>query len=195
MKSSTTFVTLLLMLFTSLVTPHTAKAQMGPRTICYITIEGQSQGQIKGEVRRKGMESKIAGFGFSFSEMSPRDLNSGMASGHRVHTPIKITKGIDIASPKLLQALVSNETLKTVTLEFWGPSQMTASGMGSEVKYYTVKLTNASITAFNQTDGTFLPENDQKTEKALEELTLTYQKIEITSTDGSSSASAMYDWK
>ena len=195
MKSSTTLVTLLLMLFTSLVTPRIGKAQAGPRIICYITIESATQGIIKGEVRRKGMESKIAGFGFSFSESSPRDSNSGMAAGHRVHTGIKISKGIDIASPKLLQALVNNETLKIVTLEFWGPSLMAASGVRSEVKYYTVKLTNASITAFKQTDGTFLPENDQKADKALEELTLTYQKIEITSTDGSNSASAMDDWK
>lgn len=178
-----------------LLLPKAGISQAAPKIICYITIEGQQQGVIKGDGKRKGMEGKISGYGYSYSIVSPRDASSGIATGRRVHGGLRITKGIDISSPKLMQALVNNEVLKSVTIEFWENSMMAASGVGSEVKYYTVKLTNASITGFNQTGGTYLSEKDQRTEKLLEELTLSYQKIEVTSMDGGNSVSAMDEWR
>ena len=178
-----------------LLLPKAGISQAAPKIICYITIEGQQQGVIKGDGKRKGMEGKISGYGYSYSIVSPRDASSGIATGRRVHGGLRITKGIDISSPKLMQALVNNEVLKSVTIEFWENSMMAASGVGSEVKYYTVKLTNASITGFNQTGGTYLSEKDQRTEKLLEELTLSYQKIEVTSMDGVNSVSAMDEWR
>ena len=192
MKSTTTFV---VMLFTFLVLPHLGKAQTGNKIICYMTIDAASQGVIKGEVKRKGMEGKIAGFGFAFNIVSPRDQGSGLATGRVAHSGIKFTKSIDIASPKLMQAMNNNENLKTVTIEFWQPTIMAVSGAGTEFKFYTIKLTNASISGFNQSGGTNILEKDLRSEQPLEELTLTYQKMEVTCTDGTSSSSAVNDWK
>src|SRR5262245_12832632 len=51
--------------------------------------------------------------------VSPRDPQSGLPTGQRMHKPIMITKQVDKASPILMQALATNRQFKEVVIEFY----------------------------------------------------------------------------
>ena len=93
-----------------------------------------------------------------------------------------VAKAIDQASPKLLQALVTNETLTTVKIEFWRPAPETAS------PYFVIALTNALIV-----DGALTSSADEDPpafeQLEYEEFEMTYQKIEVTWVQGGVMAS------
>jgi len=158
----------------------------------YLTLKGQKQGAIKGGVVQKGREGTILVHAATHDVVSPRDVASGMASGKRMHKPFVITKQIDKATPMLYQAFVTNETLSEWTLRFFQAStQGAAGGAGVERQHYTVKLTNASISAiaFRMPDNQ-LPDLARLAEH--EEIAFVYQKIEWTWVDGAITASD--DW-
>jgi type VI protein secretion system component Hcp len=84
--------------------------------MAYMYVKGQKQGSMKGGITQKGRENSIGISGsevisISHGTLTPRDPNSGLASGKRQHQPVTITKEVDATSPKLLQALWSNEAL------------------------------------------------------------------------------------
>ncbi len=186
---------LLIVFFTSIVwIPQISTAQVNQRILCFISVEGSQQGMIKGDCKEKGREGKIAGYGYTYNIVSPRDPQSGLPTGRRVQNGITITKTIGISTPKLFQALNSNEVLKNVTIEFWGSTMNAASGSGMETKYYTIKLTNASISRINQFGGSSAVEKNLKTDQAMEEVTFTYQKLEMEGSEGGVTTSAMEDW-
>jgi type VI secretion system Hcp family effector len=70
---------------------------------------------------------------------APWDSASGTASGKRKHVAIVITREIDCASPKLLDALVKNETLQVVI------ETTDAPVVGPETVYRRITLTDATI--------------------------------------------------
>ena len=70
----------------------------------------------------------------------PRDPQSGLATGKRVHNPLTITKTFDKASPLLFQALCSGEHMKKVEIKFYR-----IDSTGVEEHYYTVTLEDAII--------------------------------------------------
>jgi type VI secretion system secreted protein Hcp len=120
----------------------------------YITIQGTKQGKFKGESISHGKEKwSSEALAWDFDVKSPRDAASGHASGKRQFGPIKIVPGTGAASPHIFQALFSKEALKTVQIDFVGPSSS-----GSETGYYTVKLTNAtSPGCIGQGMGSIIP--------------------------------------
>lgn len=149
----------------------------------FLTLKGKKQGQIKGSVTQKGREGSIAVYSYNLEIISPRDAASGLPTGKRQHRPIHITKEIDKSTPLLFSVLVNNESLTEVIIKFFAPI-----ATGTEKQIYTVKLTNANIASFtqnmelNKTDpGSKLP--------VLEEISFTYEKIEITWEDGVITAS------
>lgn len=147
----------------------------------FVTIEGKS-GPIKGESTQKGHEKSIVGNAFSYSVRAPRDLASGMASGKRQHGPVTFTKEWGAASPQLFQALVTNEVLKTVLFEF-----MQSAPTGEQQVYQTVTLTNASLSSLTRrASGANEPHE-------LEDIGMTFQKIEIEDKIGHASASDDWD--
>lgn len=163
----------------------------------YVSIEGTKQGRFKGETgaARRGdgtAESlgadKIAGIRYLSEVKSPRDVATGQASGKRQHQPITITKEWGAASPQLFQALVQNEVLKSVFFEF-----VKTSSQGTEVVYHTVKLTNATVSNIKAyvdlTDTTGDPYDAHE----LEDVSFTFQKIEMENKEGQTVASD--DWK
>lgn len=159
----------------------------------YLTLKGQKQGQIKGSVTQKGREDSIEVIAVSHEIVSPRDPASGLPTGKRMHKPFVITKEIDKSSPLLMKALTSNENITEFILKFWAPNtKAAAGGAGTEVQYYTVKLTNASITTI---DTRMLNNKNPELVKyaPYEEVAFTYQKIEWTWTDGGITASD--DWE
>ena len=111
----------------------------------YLTLKGQTQGEINGSVTQKGREGSILVHSFSNEIISPRDPTSGLPTGKRQHQPLLILKEIDQSSPKLWTALVNNENLITWVLRFWATG---ATGIEKEI--YTITLTNASIASIRE---------------------------------------------
>ncbi len=158
----------------------------------YMTITAQKQGHITGSVTQKGKEGQIAVFAVNHEIISPRDPASGLPTGKRMHKPLVITKELDKSTPLLYNVLCTNENLPEVILRFWAPSMSAATGLGTEVQNFTIKLTNASIASI-----VLDMENNKLTEQmklpVLQQISFTYQKIEWTWTDGGITASD--DWE
>lgn len=157
----------------------------------YLTIRGEKSGTIQGSVTQKGREGKIAVIAVSHSIVSPRDPQSGLPTGQRMHKPFVFTKELDKSTPILYQALCTNENLREVRFEFWSAQTAGRTGVGAEVQHYTVKLTDANIASID-----FRQLNVKDPELArfaeYEEIALTYRRIEWTWTDGG--VTAMDDW-
>ena len=90
------------------------------------------------------------------------------------------------ASPEIMSALTTSETLPTVTFEFY---QAAPDGKAA-TKYQTIVLTNATVSALRRyievPSGSEPPDS-----RALEDVSLTFQKIEFTDAAG---AMASDDW-
>jgi len=157
----------------------------------YLSLKGQTQGDIKGSVTQKGREGKIMVIAVSHEVHSPRDLASGLPTGRRQHKPLVITKELDQSTPALYTALKNNETLTSFELQFWTP-KLTVTGTGMEQQHYTVKLINAQIC-----DIKFAMLNNKNPElnryAEYEEISFTYQKIEWIWKSGNKTA--MDDWE
>ena len=146
----------------------------------YLTLTGQTQGQIKGSVTQKGREGAIMVIAVSHEIVSPRDAASGLPTGKRQHKPFVITKEIDKSTPLLYQALVNNENIPEFELTVFPSNDKLAKAAA-----YTVKLTNANIASINLVttpDG-----------KDAMQVSFTYQKIEWTWVDGG--ITAQDDWE
>lgn len=153
----------------------------------FATVTGAKQGAFKGESTQKGREGKIPGVGFSYGVAIPRDATSGQATGKRMHRPVVFTKEWGASSPQFYAAAFTNELLPSVVFEFYA----TASN-GIQVLDHTIKLTNAIIVESDQ--SLLLPQsggpvNDSRD---LHVVSFTFQKIEITSLTGKTSATD--DW-
>ena len=142
----------------------------------YLSLKGQTQGNIIGSVTQKGREGKIMVIEVSHEVNSPRDPASGLATGKRQHSPLVITKELDQSTPLLYTALVNNEKITTFELQFW-TLQKFGSGNGIEKQHYTIRLTNARICDIKFT--MLNNKNPELTRYAeYEEVSFTYQKIE-----------------
>ena len=176
--------------------PATLKAEDALRMLAAassfdVTIEGTKQGRFKGERGR----DRIAGLAFHYDVKSPRDAATGMASGKRQQGAITFTKAIDSASPQIYQALIANEVLKSVLFEF-----RSTNANGEEMVFYQITLTNASISEVEQYVGMsgLVTSADAKHSGAsdsspLEDVSVTFQRIEVASQVGKTMAAD--DWR
>ena len=154
-----------------------------------ISVEGTKQGPFKGESPRPTQKGKIPGVAFYFGVKSAREAGSGMASGRRTQSGISFTKAIDASTPQFYQAMASNEILKSVVLEFYGTNPN-----GEEQVVYSIKLTNATVSGIEQYAGR-VPEGDvarPMDSTPLEDITVTFQRIELESVTGKTMA--VDDW-
>jgi type VI secretion system secreted protein Hcp len=126
-----------------------------------LLVTGQKQGAFS--------TTSIPLSGLSHEIVSPRDTASGLPTGKRQHKPLTITKEWGASTPKLLNALVTNENLTSVLIGLLRNGQQVA----------TIKLTNASISSYADAGDT-------------EHWSFTYQKIEWTWVDGG--VTAQDDW-
>jgi type VI secretion system secreted protein Hcp len=160
--------------------------------IAYMYAKGQKSGPINGSVTQKGRENSVQVVGYSHEIVSPRDPQSGLPTGQRMHKPLIITKQTDKSTPIFYQVMCTNENLTSVTIKFWTPQLKTASGVGSSVQHYTVTLTNANIAQIQaSSEGDSHAETTKGEE--IEKISFTYQKIEWTWTDGGITAGD--DWE
>jgi type VI secretion system secreted protein Hcp len=96
----------------------------------------------------------------------------------RAHAPLKITKELDRATPRLYDALVNNETLVEWELQFWRPGVS-----GQEEQHYTVQLFNAAIATIDFR----MPDNRDPGLRELESyevVSFVYQRIRWIWNDG-----------
>jgi type VI secretion system secreted protein Hcp len=143
-----------------------------------MAIRGQKQGQFKGQSLRAGEEKWIPCSQFLLSLTSPRDVATGQPSGKRQYSPVVVTKEWGAASPQILQAAATNEVLVSVELEFWKTDPQ-----GKQYAFQTVTLTNALVAAAKQYIG-FPDPGEPPNPHALEDVTFTFQKIEVVNNDG-----------
>jgi len=131
----------------------------------YMTIKTSRQGAIKGE----GTSDQIHLISVT------RDTPMQMAHpiGRRMHSTITITKEIDRASPMLARALSTNEVLSEVVINFNGAS-------GAAKTAQRIVLTNANIVSVRKAGSR-------------EMITLDYQAINVTWTDGGKTAADDWD--
>lgn len=152
----------------------------------YLKLEGETQGEIKGSVTQAGREDSILVIAMNHAVSSPIDAASGLPSGKRQHQPLRITKEIDMSTPLLMHALVTNENLVKFELRYWQPSKT-----GQEVQYYTIILYDARIVGIQQEMlNNKYPENMQHRER--EHVSFVYGRIEWIFEDGGITAED--DW-
>lgn len=132
---------------------------------------GINQGKIDGSCEQSGRENTILCQAFNHEVRIPRDPQSGLPTGKRVHEPLTVTKVYDKASPKLYQALCSGERFSNVTLKWY---RIDPSGL--EEHYFTIKLENAIIVSMRPWTPNCL---DPATESLqhMEDVSFTYEKI------------------
>jgi type VI secretion system Hcp family effector len=136
----------------------------------YVAVTGVMQGPFKGEIAKKGLDTKFAGLSFDYEVVSPRDAASGQATQKRQHKPIRIKKAWGPASPQFFAALTRNESL-SIVMDFLAPDPA-----GMMVLDHTIKLTNAFV-------GSFKTHSDSDVNPAApptDIIELVFQQIEIT---------------
>ena len=138
---------------------------------CYLQITGTTQGKIEGSCQIQGHQGTILVQAEETLIEIPRNPQTGLPMGKRVHGPFKITKQFDKSSPKIFQALTSGEQLTEVLLEFTRISKA-----GKEEKYYTIKLQNAIVVAVRK----WVPNCLDQTKSQLghmEDVSFTYEHV------------------
>jgi len=137
----------------------------------YVSIVGNKQGKFKGDSAKASRKDWIAALSFSYEVSSPRDAATGQATGKRQHRPVTITKEWGASSPQIFEAVVANESLKSILFEFVTPAED-----GTEHVHQKIKLTNAVVTSFKM----YTAEHESTGHVfELEDVSFTFQKIEI----------------
>ena len=140
----------------------------------HMEIEGKKQGKIEGDCDMEGREGTILVYAMDHTIHIPRDPQSGLPSGKRIHSPLVVDKEIDKASPMIYQALCSGEQLKTVTIK-----KYRIDPMGSEEHYFTITLNDAIIVEVSPyMPIAFVKENEPY--RHMEKVSFTYSEIKWT---------------
>jgi type VI secretion system secreted protein Hcp len=139
-----------------------------------LTITGKKQGKIKGSSLKKERADHFDIYEVEQTTTSPRDMASGQATGRRQHHPLIVVGELEKAVPQLYTALVMNEVLTEVKLEFWRSKE------GKQTVYYTILLNDAAISELE----TYTDEDGRPNYKAH----FTYAKITWTFADGNITA-------
>ncbi|HWX53018.1 MAG TPA: type VI secretion system tube protein Hcp [Verrucomicrobiae bacterium] len=142
--------------------------------ICIALVALPAMAALDGYIIIRGVRSRVIEVKSSIA--SPRDPQSGMASGKRQHKPLTIVKEVDKASPMYMKAAREHEMLGEVVIEF------NRRGQSPE----KLTLNNAMITQVR-----LMPRRGGTGEE--EEITFTYQKIEWSLAGGKKSYAD--DWE
>ncbi len=143
-------------------------------TSLYLKLTGETQGDINGGVTRASYENWIEVLSYSHTIKAPYDPDTGLPTGKRQHSPFRVTKSIDQATPLLMSALSNNELL--VSFEF---RILTPSNTGQEVHLMTIELHNARIVSYQGSGSTAFDSN-----VLTETFSFVYTKITWTWMDG-----------
>ena len=149
----------------------------------FMKVTGVKQGQITGDAAEKTHARQIQVTEFSYGVSTPRDAVSGLPTGKRQHRAVLVTTPTGSHTPKLFQAIVTNEALTAVEIDVYMPAKT-----GVEALALSIKLTNAMISQFDLNDT-----GVAAAEALSDHYALTFQKIELTWAAGAVTASD--DWE
>ncbi len=141
-------------------------------TTIYMTIE-TSNDPISGESTNKTKPNAIRCTYYSYGanvELHTEGSGGGASVGKPHRMPVIIHKTIGNSSPRLMKALLTGESLKTVTIELRNGTKT----------FFTITLDRATITSIQHSvpDGYETPD-------AVEEIEFVFNKITFKSADGS----------
>ncbi|MCP3922506.1 MAG: Hcp family type VI secretion system effector [Desulfobacterales bacterium] len=137
----------------------------------HLEITGNNQGAIEGSCEMEGRENTILVHSMDHNIHIPRDPQSGLATGKRVHGPLTILKETDKSTPKLYQALVTGENLSNVLIKWYR-----IDPTGAEEHYFTHEIEDAIIVEVKPFMPTsFLKENEPY--RHMEKISFSYKKI------------------
>lgn len=141
----------------------------------YAWIKGARQGVLKGEEIAKGREGSTRVTRLQQELTVPHDA-ANRVSGKRQYRPLVISHPNGTMAVQLLNAAATNEVLSEVIIQIWAPS---ATGMREPgtVLATTIKLTNATVLDINTTAA---PTNGAGDAQVQQEVTLGFQRIEVT---------------
>lgn len=148
------------------------------RDVAFMHVDGGTLGTIDGEATEKGHEKWISLSGYDGDTVAPVATGGGggAGSGKVQFKEIVVTKPIDTSTPKLFEALVTGRHLPAVRIDFVRPD-----GAGGDEVFYSVKLEQVFVTDIHQSDA------GKAGGHTLEQVSLDFQKIEITEGDGTAS--------
>jgi type VI secretion system secreted protein Hcp len=138
--------------------------KVGSSADAYLAVVGKKQGPLKGECETPGHEDEIGVIAWRWGVTAPTAAGSTQATGRRVYDPLHVDKFVDAASTKLINALASNEELRSVTLN------MRKAG-AEEEDFLTITLERARVV------GSEI--RSSPSGGLYETVTFAYQKIEI----------------
>jgi type VI secretion system secreted protein Hcp len=156
----------------------TAQLASHPTSKVYMLLEGASMGRILGEVITPGLEDSHSVLAYSHEIVAPYDAASGLPTGKRQHQPFRVVKLLNRGTPRLLEALATNERLTGVRFDVWAPS-----ASGKDFKLLTYELRNARLISVR-------PWMPNKSDAATadyapaEEIAFVYESITVTFEDG-----------
>ena len=137
-------------------------------TPCNLKVEG-----YPGSCEKEGREDTCDVFEIEHNVHQPVDLTTGQATGVRVHSPLRIVKQVDKATPGFHKALCTGENLPTVELQHWRIDPATRS----EAEYYRITLKNARIVDMKPyMPMSFVPANEPY--RHMEQISMVYEEIE-----------------
>jgi len=142
----------------------------------YVSARGAKQGPFRGDIPTAKPPGQILALKFQYEALSPRDPVTGQASGKRQHKPLGFTKEWGASCPQFFQALVTNEILPEVKLDFVG-----VNPNGEQYLNHSIRLVNASVANIAHSTDTVA---GRPGVRHLEEITLTFQQIEFHVTQG-----------
>jgi len=103
----------------------------------------------------------------------PTEPTTGQPSGVRVHSPLRIVKLIDKATPGFHKALCTAQNLPEVVLDFYRIDPDSRE----EIKYYTITIRQARIVDIRPyMPMSFVPANESY--RHMEQISFVYEEIE-----------------
>ncbi len=113
-----------------------------PSADACLAVVGKKQGPLKGECELPGHENEIDVIAWHWGVTAPTAPGSTQATGRRVYDVLEIDKHVDTSSTKLINALATNEELRSVTLT------LRKAGTDDE-DFFTITLEKARIVSSN----------------------------------------------
>ena len=129
--------------------------------------------EYPGSSEKEGREDTSDVFEIEHHLHQPVEPTTGQASGVRVHSPFRIVKLIDKASPGFHKALCTGQNIKEAIIDFYRIDPTTRA----EAKYYTITLRQCRIVDIRPyMPMSFVPANESY--RHMEQVSMVYEEIE-----------------
>jgi type VI secretion system secreted protein Hcp len=130
-------------------------------------------GEYPGSSEKEGREDTSDVFEIEHHIHQPVEPTTGQATGVRVHSPMRIVKIIDKATPGFHKALCTGQNLAEVILTFYRISPTSRQ----EEPYYSITLRQARIVDMQPyMPMSFVPANESY--RHMEQVSMVYEEIE-----------------